>query len=602
MEAETSRRIIQCALEIISLLSGEDYTIVRKRLSDYVTPNIHLQGSTGQSKTLTTESLHSPIPETKILELASKITELLTGEVPLRCQDVALYFSMEEWDYVEGHRDLYMNIVSGEHRPTSPGRYGWLHVPPLLDCGEDSDDPPFPPVGSAERPPPESYPHDLLPKDHTLLNQGESLPNIDTLETHERGDRPYKEEIPTDERPDDWTRSSEEHVMSSDFKAHNSGFTQDTNEEQAVLPDIPEAINSTDLSSDLCNEVLSSDSLQSPMENKSHIRGAHTGQKPYSCLDCGKCFTLKTTLLVHQISHSGEKSYSCSECGKSFALESNLVAHEKIHRRENPYSCTECWKLFTTKSSLIRHWRSHTGEKSYSCSECGKCFTLESNLAAHERSHTGEKPYSCSECGKCFTLESNLVTHERIHTEEKPYTCSECGKCFTLESNLAAHERIHTGEKSYSCSECDKSFALKASLVAHEKIHTGEELYSCSECWKWFTIKSSLIRHQKLHTGAKPFSCSECGKCFSLKSNLVAHERSHTGEKSYSCSECGKCFTVKSSLVRHQKSHTGEKPYSCSECGKCFTVKSSLVTHVRTHTQENSQKIMYFNDQNVENF
>ncbi|XP_077148195.1 uncharacterized protein LOC143808899 [Ranitomeya variabilis] len=539
MEAETSRRIIACALEIISLLSGEDYTMVRKTSGDCVTPNIHPHGSGGRSQKLITEPPHSPTPETKILELTSKITELLTGEVPLRCQDVALYFSVEEWDYVEGHRDLYMDIVAEELRVS-------------------------PPVRPSESSPPESDPHHLLPTDHTLLNQEKSLPNIDTLETHERGDHPCKEEISTYELSlraeadhsyaavgafqvlsDDWTRSSEEHAMSSDFNADNSGFTQDANEEHVILPDVPEATHSTDLASDLCNEVLSSDSLQSPMENRTHIRGAHSGQKPYSCSDCGECFTLKTTLLVHQISHTGEKLYSCSECRKTFTLKSNLVAHERIHR--------------------------------------------------------AEKPYSCSECGKCFTLKPNLVIHERIHTGEKPYSCSECGKCFTLESNLLTHERIHTGEKLYSCSECEKSFSLKASLVAHEKIHTGEQLYSCPECWKWFTIKSSLIRHQKLHTGAKPFSCSECGKCFSLKSNLVAHQRSHTGEKSYSCPECGKCFTVKSSLVRHLKSHTGEKPYSCSECGKCFTVKSSLVTHVRTHAQEHSQQIMYFNDQNEEN-
>ncbi|XP_073411718.1 uncharacterized protein [Dendrobates tinctorius] len=550
-----AERILHLTLEILFRLTGEDYTVVKKTSSERCQDPV----SVGWGRPLSPIAgppphplIHEDINGQKILELAYKMIELLTGEVPIRCQDVAIYFSMEEWEYLEGHKFLYKDIM--------------MEVPQPLTS----------PDLSSKRTTPERCPHPLLPQDCKQEDnnvpqdqQGEDLTHINTTETYVKGDEWCKEEIPTYDYPDNCTRRSEGQLTSSIFKSDDLEILLDTTEVIAVTPDIPSSIHSKDLLSDPMEQVPSSDSLPTTKENQSHTRGikkqtAPKAKKSFSCSECGKCFNQKAHLVRHQRGHTGEKPFSCSECGKCFNQKAHLVRHQSGHTEEKPFSCSECGKCFNRKALLDLHQRTHTGEKPFSCSECGKCFNRKEYLDRHQSSHTGEKPFSCSECGKCFNRKAYLDRHQSSHTGEKPFSCSECGKCFKRKISLDLHQRTHTGEKPFSCSECGKCFKRKISLDLHQRTHTGEKPFSCSECGKCFNRKSLLDCHWRTHTGEKPFSCSECGKCFNQRALLYRHQSSHTGEKPFSCSECGKCFNQKVHLAKHQRAHTGEKPFSFS--------------------------------------
>ncbi|XP_069605779.1 oocyte zinc finger protein XlCOF8.4-like [Ranitomeya imitator] len=466
-----AERILHLTLEILFRLTGEDYTVVKKtsseRCQDPVSegwgrPQSPITGPPPQPL------IHEDMSNQKILELTYKMIELLTGEVPIRCQDVVVYFSMEEWEYLEGHKDLYKDVM--------------MEVPQPLVSSDLS----------SKRTTPDRCPRPLLPQDCKQENpnvpqdhQGEDLTHINTTDTYVRGDKRCKEEIPTYGYPDDCTRRSGGQLTSSILKLDDHEIPQDTIEMNAITPDIQSSLNSNNLSSDNLQQVMPSESLLTTKENQSH-----------------------KISIKKQIARKAKNPFSCSECGKCFNVESDLARHQRTHTEEKHFSCLECGKGFSHKSELARHKITHTVEKPFSCSKCGKCFKRKEHLDYHKRSHTGVKPFSCSECGNCFFLKSDLVRHQRTHTGEKPFTCSECGKGFIRKTQLVSHQRTHTGEKPFSCSECGNCFNLKSDLVRHHRTHTGEKPFTCSECGKGFNQKVHHDKHQRSHTGEKPFLCS----------------------------------------------------------------------------------------------
>ncbi|XP_069605763.1 oocyte zinc finger protein XlCOF7.1-like isoform X2 [Ranitomeya imitator] len=465
-----AERILHLTLEILFHLTGEDYTVVKKTSSERCQDPV----SEGWGIPLSPVSspsgnplVYEDINDQKILELTYKMIELLTGEVPIRCQDVTVYFSMEEWEYLEGHKDLYKGIKMEVLQP--------LTSPDLCSKRTTPDRCPYPllPQGCKQE-------NLDVPQDH----QDEDLTHINTTEKYVRGDEWCKEEIPTYDYPDDCTQRSKEQLTSSIFKSDDFEIPLDTIEVNAITPYIPSSLRSKDISSDPLKQVVSSDSLVTTKENQSHKISNKNGntpksKKPFSCPEYGNRFLIEKSFLKHPKIHTVEKRFSCSKCGKCFKYKSHLVIHQRIHAGEKSFSCSECGKGFKQKSNLVRHQRTHTGEKPFSCSECGNYFSVKSSLVRHQKTHTGEKPFSCSECGKGFKQKSNLVRHQRTHTGEKPFSCSECGKCFNHKSSLVRHQKTHTGQNPFSCSECEKCFVRKSYLLSHQKIHT-EKLFSCS--------------------------------------------------------------------------------------------------------------------------
>jgi len=232
-------------------------------------------------------------------------------------------------------------------------------------------------------------------------------------------------------------------------------------------------------------------------EHKMH-KLRHKGELP-QCPVCGGRYG---DLTKHMLIHSTDSyKHVCSVCRTAFRTAPYLKRHMSVHTGERPYTCQDCGGRFRNSSQMKMHIRTvHAGEKNHVCNVCGKMFSQRFGLKAHmTHVHTDEKPYHCETCDRTFKRKAGLDIHRRVHSSPKSYVCSTCGKGFQQISALKRHSLIHTGEQPYECSRCKMRFNQSNSMQRHMLTHTGEKPYSCSDCGTRFTQSGGLASHRLRH-------------------------------------------------------------------------------------------------------
>ncbi|KAM8972623.1 uncharacterized protein RCH25_018373 [Pelodytes ibericus] len=398
-------------------------------------------------------------------------------QASLEFEDIAIYFSEDEWGCLKGpQKKLYRQVMLDNYQNVH--FLGHLKKKPKLISNIERGKDPWVLNRKIQK---------KISIQHSLNNARYTTDKL--IKTLFSPDGWMVKGLSLDPR---WEADNKESKVLGDGK---SGTTRQYNLRDRV------AVEYTSFYDDECQDTRELKPHRKLRLKKANVSGyRYLPQKtvgPYACSECGKSYITKSYLIKHQKVHTGVAVFVCTKCGKCFTQRSNLLRHERSHAVERPFTCPDCDKSFSDSSTLLKHQRIHTGEKPFKCSECEKTFSISTYLIVHQRTHTGEKPYSCNDCGKSFAQSSHLITHQRTHTGEKPYACIECRKSFTSSSHLITHQRTHTGERPYPCEECGKNFKHSTHLVIHKRTHTGERPYRCTKCPRTFVQRPQLVKHQQ---------------------------------------------------------------------------------------------------------
>ncbi|XP_069086024.1 zinc finger protein 19-like isoform X1 [Pleurodeles waltl] len=116
---------------------------------------------------------------------------------------------------------------------------------------------------------------------------------------------------------------------------------------------------------------------------------------------------------------TGEESSVYDECENNLRNAAHSTCLSQMDQIPGHYMCTEYDQQFNQEGEFLRLNRAHTDMRPYACTDCDKSFSRKGDLNRHRTIHTGEKPFTCSECHKSFNRKYNLNEHRRIHTEER---------------------------------------------------------------------------------------------------------------------------------------------------------------------------------------